>query len=422
MCLSWLQFGPMDGPKLQLLELLERRLDLSVDEAARALAAQTDAFGPIHDAALPEELRQLARQHWLTFLETARAERTPGTDEYDFARSRAVQRARELVPLAAQVRAYLVGIRAVMDTIAQQAGTGGASRGAALELIGHLMDSVVVAFSTMVEAYVETAQGEHADREADRWALLDEIIAAGDDVRSELSRRAAGLALEPSHGQVVVLARVLSSSDPDAGTLARRWGAEAIARATGRAATRTFLVVRKHDVVGVLDAVGEHRAQLVLDRARRALSDRGGALLTAGIGTPFYDLKDLHHSYREAQRALRHVDSGCPIISSPQDISLFNDLTVSADVTTRGLIPDETRRALQDPLLLSTLRAYIDADLNVTATAQTLILHPNSVRYRLRRIAELTGRDPHKLKDLFELATAARMLDDRVGEEDAGRG
>ena len=407
----------MDEPKLALLELLAQRLEVSVDEAARALAAQSDAFGPISDAALPEELRDLARQHWLTFLETARADRIPGPDEYQFARARAVQRAREMVPLAAQVRAYLVGIRAVMDTIAQQAEPSGASRGAALELTGHLMDSVVVAFSTMVEAYVETAQGERADREADRWSLLDEIITAGDEVRSELSRRASGLGLEPSEGQVVVLARVVSPRDPDAGTLERRWAAEAVARATGRAATRTFLVVRKHDVVAVLDAAGAHRAEVVLDRARRALAERSGAMITAGIGTPFSDLNNMHHSYREAQRALRHVDIDLPIVSSPKDISLFNDLTVSADVTTRSLIPEQTRRALQNPMLRSTLRAYIDADQSITAAARTLILHPNSVRYRLRQVARLTGRDPHKLKDLFELATAMRMLDHGFQEE-----
>jgi DNA-binding PucR family transcriptional regulator len=37
-------------------------------------------------------------------------------------------------------------------------------------------------------------------------------------------------------------------------------------------------------------------------------------------------------------------------------------------------------------------------------------MHPNSVRYRLRRIAQLTGHDPHHLTDLLELHSAARLL------------
>ena len=42
--------------------------------------------------------------------------------------------------------------------------------------------------------------------------------------------------------------------------------------------------------------------------------------------------------------------------------------------------------------------------------AKALCLHPNSVRYRLRRITRLTGRDPHHLTDLLELHSAARIL------------
>jgi hypothetical protein len=36
-------------------------------------------------------------------------------------------------------------------------------------------------------------------------------------------------------------------------------------------------------------------------------------------------------------------------------------------------------------------------------------LHPNSLHYRLRRIAEITGRDPPTLASLLELIAAARL-------------
>jgi DNA-binding PucR family transcriptional regulator len=42
-------------------------------------------------------------------------------------------------------------------------------------------------------------------------------------------------------------------------------------------------------------------------------------------------------------------------------------------------------------------------------------LHPNSVRYRLARIATLTGRDPRQVIDLFELCAAARIMDKECG-------
>jgi sugar diacid utilization regulator len=90
---------------------------------------------------------------------------------------------------------------------------------------------------------------------------------------------------------------------------------------------------------------------------------------------------------------------------------LVEDLAVSSGADVGRLIPARTRQALADPELRSTLQAYVTANLNVAATAKALILHPNSVRYRLKRIASLTGRDPRQFSDLFELRAAARILE-----------
>jgi DNA-binding PucR family transcriptional regulator len=57
-----------------------------------------------------------------------------------------------------------------------------------------------------------------------------------------------------------------------------------------------------------------------------------------------------------------------------------------------------------------TIEAFFDAGLQVSVSAKALSLHPNSLRYRLGRIAARTGRDPRKLPDLLELVTAARLI------------
>jgi DNA-binding PucR family transcriptional regulator len=44
-------------------------------------------------------------------------------------------------------------------------------------------------------------------------------------------------------------------------------------------------------------------------------------------------------------------------------------------------------------------------------------LHPNSLRYRLGRITELTGRDPRKITDLLELIAAAQVLTRQNGHD-----
>lgn len=53
--------------------------------------------------------------------------------------------------------------------------------------------------------------------------------------------------------------------------------------------------------------------------------------------------------------------------------------------------------------LLETLRMYIEENGDVNQTAGRLFIHRNTLRYRLERIADITGKDPKKVKDLLEL-------------------
>ncbi|MDP4157510.1 MAG: helix-turn-helix domain-containing protein, partial [Bacillota bacterium] len=54
-------------------------------------------------------------------------------------------------------------------------------------------------------------------------------------------------------------------------------------------------------------------------------------------------------------------------------------------------------------VLLQTLQTYINHNGNPTDTAQDLIIHRNTLYYRLDRIKQLTGKDPTRILDLFEL-------------------
>ncbi len=53
--------------------------------------------------------------------------------------------------------------------------------------------------------------------------------------------------------------------------------------------------------------------------------------------------------------------------------------------------------------LLETLLMYVEKDGDANKVAASLFIHRNTLRYRLERISELTGKDPRKLKDLVEL-------------------
>ena len=53
------------------------------------------------------------------------------------------------------------------------------------------------------------------------------------------------------------------------------------------------------------------------------------------------------------------------------------------------------------PALAETLDAYLDSGGAIEACARKLFVHPNTVRYRLKRITDFTGRDPY-LEPLLE--------------------
>ncbi|MFC3966116.1 PucR family transcriptional regulator [Nocardia jiangsuensis] len=59
--------------------------------------------------------------------------------------------------------------------------------------------------------------------------------------------------------------------------------------------------------------------------------------------------------------------------------------------------------------LADTLDAYLDCGGAVETCARQLYIHPNTVRYRLKRIAEVTGRDPMNSRDAYVLRIAATV-------------
>jgi sugar diacid utilization regulator len=56
--------------------------------------------------------------------------------------------------------------------------------------------------------------------------------------------------------------------------------------------------------------------------------------------------------------------------------------------------------------LLSTLEGWFEADFDRRRAAAALHVHPNTLDYRLRRIAELTGLDPGTARGLQLLGAA----------------
>lgn len=87
-------------------------------------------------------------------------------------------------------------------------------------------------------------------------------------------------------------------------------------------------------------------------------------------------------------------------------------------------VPDEVRRMFASRVLgrlleydeahqaglLGTLRTFLAQSGSWTRTAEELFLHVNTVRYRMTRVEELTGRDLSRLGDRVDLLLALHSL------------
>jgi len=59
--------------------------------------------------------------------------------------------------------------------------------------------------------------------------------------------------------------------------------------------------------------------------------------------------------------------------------------------------------------LLGTLSVYLAEGRSLEAAARVLYVHPNTVRYRLRRITGITGWDPTDAREGFVLQIAIAL-------------
>lgn len=143
-------------------------------------------------------------------------------------------------------------------------------------------------------------------------------------------------------------------------------------------------------------AEGEERAQRI---ARDFLDRLGGRTRPVlGIGPVASDLAGLAHSRSSVDRILRVLREGrgerrAARLDDIQVESLMlevRDLAVSrGDRPTGSLAKLIEYDRRHQSALVETLEAWLDAFGDVTAAAEALYVHPNTFRYRLRRVAEV---------------------------------
>ncbi|UDY24870.1 PucR family transcriptional regulator [Nocardioides sp. Kera G14] len=88
---------------------------------------------------------------------------------------------------------------------------------------------------------------------------------------------------------------------------------------------------------------------------------------------------------------------------------LLPERVLAGDATAADQLVSQIYLALDNPALVETLAAYLDAGGSLEATARALFVHANTVRYRLRQVADATGLAPTDARDAWTLRIALTL-------------
>jgi hypothetical protein len=301
------------------------------------------------------------------------------------------------VPLAPLLDRYRVGLRVLWEAVL---GGGGAEDRLDRDCLARAASAVWCLHDLwvqgMTDAYHKAAHEKALVRERERSVLVGAVLDGRIHDVQDLWDTVEALRLPHDGPYVVVAAEVLEPGEqeqvrvvenrlsvagvPSAWRLVRE-GHVAVA---GVAAVRG--AARLETLTGVLSAAWTHRAGIspqfqAMGGARRALRFATLAMVGAPRGSAGVTVFD--------RAPVAVLAASAPDVMAEVAGAVLGSL---------NRLPDEDRA-----LLVGTLRTWLACGGSVDTAAKTLFCHPNTVRYRLNRVAEHTGRsltDPRAVTEL----------------------
>lgn len=162
----------------------------------------------------------------------------------------------------------------------------------------------------------------------------------------------------------------------------------------------------------------EHRPERVAADLLERTGDR--VRYGIGIGRIAVNATELAQSRRDADRALRVIRSGWsnkPIARIPDVYATAMLLELSDLHSTEAAPPGGALHRLlaydqtHNTQLVASLRAWLDAFGDVHAAAASVHVHPNTFRYRLKRVVEISGLDLDDPEQRFATMLHLRLFD-----------
>jgi len=247
-----------------------------------------------------------------------------------------------------------------------------------------------VAFSA-ARVYARAAESR-GTWDARLQALLVDALIRG-DVPDEITSRAAALGWHDRSPVAVAVGRAPGGE------------AAAILHTVHRLARRMGV-----DVLG-----GVHGSRLVivlggaedpLAATEKLVAGFGDGPVVVGSAVPTLD-----EATESARAALAGFRAAPAWPTAPRPVAaadLLPERALAGDVEARRILRHEVYGSLirSGGELLETLDGFFAAGGVLESAARTLYIHPNTVRYRLRRVGEVTGLSPLSARDAFALRVA----------------
>jgi PucR C-terminal helix-turn-helix domain len=392
---------------MRIVAELRDREDELVDRGVAAIRTEIPAYTRIDDPAFLADVREHVRQHNDALLLSLARQSPLTAEELLFVRPVATRRVGR-IPLGDFMHAFRlyneVFWEAILETV-----TDDESRAAALSVVAIVIRYINVAATYASEAYLEAESLLQAQGERLRRDLLEDLLDGRPPAPGPKLGAAREAGLEPSRPCLVLVARAVRGGADEHGL---RSAAASLARARG-AAVQPLTVVRQDEIVVVGPATGVDVADLAASlTAIQARLAEQAITLAIGMST-IQPLEDLPAAYAEACHAVERLDEAGGVLALPM-LRAFEALTMFGHETARRLVSPEIRSFVEEDvegggLLTTTLLEYVAADLNATVAAESLYVHVNTVRYRLKKIAERTGCDLRRLSEVLDLLIAVQI-------------
>jgi hypothetical protein len=325
----------------------------------------------------------------------------PLPDGADLAAARATGtlRGRAGAPLPELLAGFRIGFTAFWELAADEAiGSGAVSDRELAELATHVFWKADEYTAALTTAYRDATTDALRRREQERSALVEALTTGAPGEHGSVWEIASRLEL-PNSGAFATVAAEVSA----VGSVALPEIAAKLRAADVSSAWRLLPDLE----VGVVSLPRPDPSEVV-----RIL----GAAAPGRVGvSPVYPaLEETPRALYLARVALQSAPPGAPSVRQFDDTPLATLVAAAPEAATRiarqvlgGLL--ELRRDEQDALL-DTLETWLATGGSAATTGQRLFLHPNTVRHRLRRIAEHTGRNLDQPTALAELSTAVHAL------------